>query len=49
MGQESQGSDGKERPLLSDEGAEDTVQELFREPGSCGEGTQAADSSGLQR
>lgn len=49
MGQESQGSDGKERPLLSGEGAEDTVQELFRETRSCGEGTQAAVSSGLRR
>lgn len=47
MGQEGQGLDSKERPILSNEGAEDTAQELFREAGSCGEGTEAAVSLGL--
>lgn len=42
MGQESQGSDSKEQPVLCNEGAEETVQELVRETG-----TEAAVSSGL--
>lgn len=42
MGQASQGSDSKEQPVLSNEGAEETAQELVHETG-----TEAALSSGL--